>query len=80
MIGWVILAALLIPALALGRWADRERRRARSEEPLRPEVVTSPARARAGAHRAGRPMRSTLTAGRVVHRSAARRSRPYAGR
>src|SRR5262249_24504791 len=27
MIGWLILAALLIPALVLGRWAERERRR-----------------------------------------------------
>ncbi|HEY1715429.1 MAG TPA: hypothetical protein VGG07_21175 [Solirubrobacteraceae bacterium] len=28
MIGWVILVAVLVPALVLGRWADRERRRA----------------------------------------------------
>jgi hypothetical protein len=27
-IGWLILAALLVPALVLGRWAERERRRA----------------------------------------------------
>src|ERR1700742_1542726 len=27
-IGWVILVAVLVPALALGRWAEHERRRA----------------------------------------------------
>ncbi|MGZ4168979.1 MAG: hypothetical protein ACXVSA_19840, partial [Solirubrobacteraceae bacterium] len=37
MIGWVILAAVLVPALALGRWADRERRRA--EAAARPEAA-----------------------------------------
>jgi hypothetical protein len=29
MIGWAILAAVLIPALALGRWVERARRRSR---------------------------------------------------
>jgi hypothetical protein len=32
MIGWAILAAMLIPALGLGRWMERARRRSRPYE------------------------------------------------
>jgi hypothetical protein len=77
-IGWVILAALLIPALALGRWAERERRRAQGQ--ARTEVIATPPRARRRAHAPGRPARAAVSAGRVFRRSAARRSRTYAGR
>ena len=41
MIGWLILLAVLLPALALGRWAERERRRlmAQQHEESGPAVV-----------------------------------------
>ncbi len=41
MIGWLILLAVLVPALVLGRWAEHERRRllAQQREPPGPAVV-----------------------------------------
>jgi hypothetical protein len=81
-IGWLILAAVLIPALALGRWAERERRKvqARMEPQPRAEVATRPARTLRHVHAPGWPARSSLTAGRAVRRTAARRPRPFAER
>jgi hypothetical protein len=76
-IGWVILAAVLIPALALGRWAERERR---AQAQARTEVIATPARARRRAHAPGTPARASVTARWAFRRSVSRGSRTYAGR
>ena len=78
MIGWLILAALLVPALVLGRWAERERRRADAEarrESAGPEPpVPATGRAR------GRIRRAPIRQAGPARRAASRRSRTYAGR
>ena len=48
MIGWLILAAVLFPALALGRWAERERCRAQTQARTEVTPVTPVAPARRG--------------------------------
>ena len=78
MIGWLILAAVLVPALVLGRWAERERRRDRA--PVRTDLNASPARADRRVHGRGRPAPGSVRARRAVRRGAAGRSRTYAGR
>ena len=59
MIGWVILVAVLIPALAFGRWADRERRRTQPRVRAEgdPVVHVAPRRRRAHAPTRG-PVRA----------------------
>jgi hypothetical protein len=85
MIGWVILAAVLIPALALGRWAERERRWAqtqvRAELGLTPAPASrqAPAQARPRARVPGRLARASAAAGQAP-RGVTQRSRHYAER
>ena len=78
MIGWVILAAVLVPALVLGRWAERERRRADAEARLEADGPTQPVQA-AGPVR-GRTRRLPLGHPGQARDAASRRSRTYAGR
>jgi hypothetical protein len=84
MIGWVILAALLAPALVLGRWAERERRRAQarasSDEgmPVAPALRARRRRPLAGVGRiADTGVRASAKSGQSRGRG---RSRTYAGR
>jgi hypothetical protein len=84
MIGWIILAAVLAPALVLGRWAERERRRAQarvsSEEGMPPASSPRARRRRplAGAGRiADTGVRASARPGQPRGRG---RSRTYAGR
>ncbi len=84
MIGWVILAAVLAPALVLGRWAERERRRAQARVSADERIpVAPPPRARrrgplAGAGRiADAGVRASARPGQPSGRG---RSRTYAGR
>ena len=84
MIGWVILAAVLAPALVLGRWAERERRRAEPRVSSDEGIPVAPApRARRG-----RPLAEVGRIADTGVRASARpgqphrrgRSRTYAGR
>ena len=84
MIGWVILAAVLAPALVLGRWAERERRRAQARVSSDERIPVAPApRARrrrplTGVGRiADTGVRASARPGQPRGRG---RSRTYAGR
>src|ERR1700742_2575095 len=69
MIGWIILVAVLIPALVLGRWAERQRRRTLSHPRAQvdPAVhVAAPRRHRPTAtRRAGRARGASLPSPRA---------------
>ena len=75
-LGWVILVAALIPALALGRWAERERRRAMVDRDGDPPITPS----RPTPHRRRRTRRASDWVAQPSRRTSARRSRTYAGR
>jgi hypothetical protein len=76
MLGWVILVAALIPAIALGRWAERERRRTTVHRDVDPPIPPS----RPTSYRSRRTRRASDWAAQPARRTSARRSRTYAGR
>ena len=78
MIGWLILAVVLVPALALGRWAEHERRRGQTR--VHADAAPSVVARRRHIHAPGRPRRASGTPARAESRAPVRRSRTYAGR